>query len=388
MPSMSYISFRTTLAAPVAVGGSFVIKYPNGTTQNSFDSDGNHILRVDGYNKDYRSQANEFAIAFNPTEISITNQTGINPISRGITLQLDTASDMSSAEEILVVTNTGEKLFVKRDEFSFGGSGGGGGGAVDSVNGQTGVVVLTAANVGAAATTHSHAISDVTNLQTSLNGKAATSHTHSISDVTNLQTSLNGKAAASHTHAIADVTNLQTSLDAKAGTAVFTSTANGLTPLSGGGTANFLRADGTWAQPPTGGGEGGGAVDSVNGYTGTVVLSASDVGAAATSHTHVIADTTGLQAALDSKQAAGSYADASHTHAISDVTNLQTSLDGKAATSHTHAISDVTNLQTSLDAKIANNSGDSVVVQTIRAMSQAAYDALGSYDANTLYFIV
>lgn len=41
---------------------------------------------------------------------------------------------------------------------------------------------------------HSHAISDVTNLQTALDGKAATSHSHAISDVTNLQTTLDGKA--------------------------------------------------------------------------------------------------------------------------------------------------------------------------------------------------
>ena len=44
---------------------------------------------------------------------------------------------------------------------------------------------------------------------------AASSHTHAISDVTNLQTTLDGKAASSHTHAISDVTNLQTSLDGK-----------------------------------------------------------------------------------------------------------------------------------------------------------------------------
>jgi len=31
---------------------------------------------------------------------------------------------------------------------------------------------------------------------------------------------------------------------------VFTSALNGLAPLSGGGTTNFLRADGTWAAPP------------------------------------------------------------------------------------------------------------------------------------------
>ena len=42
---------------------------------------------------------------------------------------------------------------------------------------------------------------------------------------------------------------------------------------------------------------------------------------------------------------------ASHTHAIADTTGLQTALDGKASTSHTHAQSDVTNLTTDLAAK-------------------------------------
>ena len=45
-------------------------------------------------------------------------------------------------------------------------------------------------------------------------------------------------------------TATQTALNSKAGTAVFTSSTNGLAPLSGGGAANFLRADGSWAQPP------------------------------------------------------------------------------------------------------------------------------------------
>lgn len=39
---------------------------------------------------------------------------------------------------------------------------------------------------------------------------------------------------------------------------IFTSTLNGLAPLSGGGTTNFLRADGTWTTPA-----GGGSVTSV-----------------------------------------------------------------------------------------------------------------------------
>jgi hypothetical protein len=37
----------------------------------------------------------------------------------------------------------------------------------------------------------------------------------------------------------------------------FTSSLKGLTPASGGGTTNFLRADGTWAAPPGGGGPSG-----------------------------------------------------------------------------------------------------------------------------------
>lgn len=74
-------------------------------------------------------------------------------------------------------------------------------------------------------------------------------------------------------------------------------------------------------------------------------------------HTHVIADVTGLQTALDGKQSAGSYAAAVHVHSIADVTGLQTALDGKqaagsyAAASHTHVIADVTGLQAALDGK-------------------------------------
>lgn len=67
-----------------------------------------------------------------------------------------------------------------------------------------------------AAKSHSHAISDVTELQSALDAKAASSHSHAVSDVTGLQTALDGKAASSHTHAVSDVTGLQDALDAKA----------------------------------------------------------------------------------------------------------------------------------------------------------------------------
>jgi len=42
------------------------------------------------------------------------------------------------------------------------------------------------------------------------------------------------------------------------------------------------------------------------------------------SHTHAVSDVSGLQTALDLKQAAGSYAAASHTHTASQVSGLST----------------------------------------------------------------
>jgi hypothetical protein len=51
---------------------------------------------------------------------------------------------------------------------------------------------------------------------------------------------------------------------------VFTSALKGLAPASGGGTTNFLRADGTWAAPPAG---GGGSVSVVTGTPPIVITS-------------------------------------------------------------------------------------------------------------------
>lgn len=117
-----------------------------------------------------------------------------------------------------------------------------------------------------------------------------------------------------HLHGISDVTGLQGALDAKAPLAspTFTGTVSGITKSM----------------------VGLGNVDNTSDASkpiSTATQTALD-GKAATSHTHAIADVTGLQSALDGKQAAGSYAAATHTHAISDVTGLQTALDGKQKT--------------------------------------------------------
>ena len=73
---------------------------------------------------------------------------------------------------------------------------------------------------------------------------------------------------------------------------------------------------------------GGGAVDSVNGQTGVVVLDASDVGAAATSHSHAGSDITSGTVAFDRLPTGTSstqVAAGDHTHTAADVGAVATS---------------------------------------------------------------
>lgn len=58
---------------------------------------------------------------------------------------------------------------------------------------------------------------------------------------------------------------------------VFTSGAKGLVPASGGGTTNFLRADGTFAAPPGGGGSPGGSSGEVQYNNAGAFAGAADV---------------------------------------------------------------------------------------------------------------
>jgi hypothetical protein len=80
--------------------------------------------------------------------------------------------------------------------------------------------------------------------------------TGTLSSQADLQAALDGKAATSHTHPSTDVSDstvagraMLTAADAAAQTSLLdtvSTTAKGLAPLSPGGTAAFLRADGNW----------------------------------------------------------------------------------------------------------------------------------------------
>ena len=109
----------------------------------------------------------------------------------------------------------------------------------DAATARTTLGLGTAATSSASAfagASHAHAIGDVTGLQTALDGKAASSHAHAIGDVTGLQTALDGKAVSSHAHAIADVTGLQTALDGKAALASPALTGTPTAPTAANGT--------------------------------------------------------------------------------------------------------------------------------------------------------
>lgn len=152
-------------------------------------------------------------------------------------------------------------------------------------------------------------------LDAGLGTKAAVSHGHAISEVSGLQTTLDGKADDGHGHAIADVSGLQTALNAKAPLASPALTGAPTAPTATAGTSTAQIATTAFVQSAiTGFGAGDMAkatYDSDNDGKVDAAEAADSVPWAGitgkpasftpTSHSHTIAQVTGLQTAIDAK---------------------------------------------------------------------------------------
>ena len=143
----------------------------------------------------------------------------------------------------------------------------------------------------------------------------------------NVQSQLNGKAASSHTHSNA------------------TMSAAGFLPKLGGGTTNFLRADGTWAKPP----DTNTTYSNMTGATSSVAGKAGLVPApAAGSATRYLRSDGTWQVPPDTNttytlSSFGITATAAELNYMDGVTsNVQTQLNGKAASSHNHSAANIT----------------------------------------------
>lgn len=77
-------------------------------------------------------------------------------------------------------------------------------------------------------------------INSALSGKSDVGHKHNISDINNLQTTLDGKSSTSHTHA-----DFKGASNSAKGTAGFVPA-----PAIGDNSSKYLKADGTWATPP------------------------------------------------------------------------------------------------------------------------------------------
>lgn len=149
---------------------------------------------------------------------------------------------------------------------------------------------------------------------------------------------------------------------------------NGAPSACSAGQVLIYNANGKWdlVGEPVSSSAIAGKLDKAGGtMTGALILAADPtaaLGAATKQYVDTRATVSYVDAQIATRQVAGSYATAAHTHIIADVTGLQTALDGKADSSHTHTIANVTGLQTALDGKqAAGNYADTGVANTFSA---------------------
>lgn len=231
---------------------------------------------------------------------------------------------------------------------------------------------------------HTHAIADVSGLQSALDGKAASSHgTHVSFDSTN-KPKMDGTAAfgtstkvarADHVHPTDTSRASQADLDALE--TVVAGKVDSLSDLGITATATELNyVDGVTSNIQT-------QLDAkaASSHSHTITASASDDDVIVLTGTNGTNKVTYSASHANSGVTAGTYKSVTvnakghvtggsnpttlsgygitdaytKTQVDSTVSSLNTAISGKAASSHSHAISDVTNLQSSLDGKASSN---------------------------------
>ena len=100
--------------------------------------------------------------------------------------------------------------------------------------------ILTELMTNKANVTHFHQISDIAQLQTTLNSKAPVNHQHLLASISGLVEALNEKANTNHIHTIESIQNLTTALNNKLNSSS-KGQANGVADLDGDGLVPYAR---------------------------------------------------------------------------------------------------------------------------------------------------
>jgi hypothetical protein len=229
---------------------------------------------------------------------------------------------------------------------------------------------LTSLGITATATELNYVGGVTSAIQTQLNGKAATSHTHTKSQITDF----------AHTHAISEVTNLQTSLDTKAPLASPALSGVPTAPTANSGTNTTQIATTAFVQNALTGVSGGmnfaGSINLSTAKNGDNLAAAGLTGPGDYLIVTATGDITNAGAVLVTLavQEPGDEGDftlpvtletgdwivyvsgTGGTMTVAIINNTDTRF---APTTHTHTIANVTGLQTALDGKVAK-AGDTM----------------------------
>lgn len=236
---------------------------------------------------------------------------------------------------------------------------------------------------------HNHVIANVDGLQAALDGKSAVGHGHAIDDVSGLQSALDGKSPTGHTHAIGDVTGLQAALNGKLATganAVSASKwATARTLTLGGDLSGSVSVDGTKDVTLTASVKDDSHAHTISTITGLqgaldgkLNAGATAVAAAklATARTISLAgDATGSTSfnGASNSTLTVTVKDNSHNHTIGNVTGLQEALDGKEAkgTAYSKAQSDNRYLSSGVSSATDWNkaTGNGVIYQSLDGLN-------------------